>query len=93
MAKRHLYGLCIFQPSGLLLDCRSFGHDQQWAPERDSNLPQPVFLGDSWQLSSYGGGLNGSTQHSARTHLALKTKGKIARYVRSAGTLPWLGFD
>jgi hypothetical protein len=25
------------------------------------------------------GGLNGSTQHSVRTHLALKTKAKIAR--------------
>src|SRR5712664_3345425 len=39
------------------------------------------------------GGLNGSTQHSARTHLALKTRAKIAREVRSVGTLPWLGFD
>ena len=39
------------------------------------------------------GGLNGSTQHSARTHLALKTRAKIVREVRSVGTLPWLGFD
>jgi|HubBroStandDraft_3_1064219.scaffolds.fasta_scaffold117110_2 hypothetical protein len=39
------------------------------------------------------GGLNGSTQHSGRTHLALKTKAKIAGWVRSVGTLPWLGFD
>jgi hypothetical protein len=39
------------------------------------------------------GGFNGSTQHSARTHLGLKTKAKIARQLRSAGTLPWLGFD
>jgi hypothetical protein len=30
-------------------------------------------------MSGYPGGLNGSTQHSARTHLALKTKAKIAR--------------
>ena len=43
--------------------------------------------------ANFGGGLNGSTQHSARTHLALKTKAKIARKVRSAGTLPWLGSD
>src|SRR6478672_7662929 len=39
------------------------------------------------------GGLNGSTQHSARTHLALKTRAKNARWVRSAETLTWLGFD
>jgi hypothetical protein len=32
------------------------------------------------------GGLNGSTQHSGRTHLALKTKAKIAGWVRSVGT-------
>src|SRR5260221_1252498 len=43
--------------------------------------------------SDKSGGLNGSTQHSARTHLALKTRAKIAREVRSVGTLPWLGFD
>jgi hypothetical protein len=30
-------------------------------------------------LSGKRGGLNGSTQHSTRTHLALKTKAKIAR--------------
>jgi hypothetical protein len=30
-------------------------------------------------LSGFRGGLNGSTQHSARTHHALKTKAKIAR--------------
>jgi hypothetical protein len=30
-------------------------------------------------LSGNPGGLNGSTQHLARTHLALKTKAKIAR--------------
>jgi hypothetical protein len=29
-------------------------------------------------FSEKGGGLNGSAQHSARTHLALKTKGKSA---------------
>jgi hypothetical protein len=39
------------------------------------------------------GGLNGSTQHSSRTRLALKTKAKSLARVRSAGTLPWLGFD
>src|SRR6266852_4261870 len=44
-------------------------------------------------LSGKRGGLNGSTQHSARTHLALKTRAEIAREVRSVGTLPWLGFD
>jgi hypothetical protein len=31
------------------------------------------------QMSGNGGGLNGSTQHKARSHLALKTKAKIAR--------------
>ena len=44
-------------------------------------------------LSGNPGGLNRSTQHSTRTHLALKTKAKIACQVRSAGTRPWLGFD
>src|SRR6267142_2569539 len=39
------------------------------------------------------GGLNGSTLHSSRTRLALKTKAKSLARVRSAGTLPWLGFD
>jgi hypothetical protein len=39
------------------------------------------------------GGLNGSKQHSARIYLALKTKAKNSGKVRSAGTLPWLGFD
>src|SRR5882724_9284699 len=39
------------------------------------------------------GGLNGSTQHSSRTRLALKTKAKSLPRVRSAGTPPWLGFD
>src|SRR6266850_7136605 len=39
------------------------------------------------------GGFNGSTQHSSRTRLALKTKAKPLARVRSAGTLPWLGFD
>src|SRR6188472_3484787 len=39
------------------------------------------------------GGFNGSTQHSSRTRLALKTKAKSLARVRSAGTLPWLGFD
>jgi hypothetical protein len=36
---------------------------------------------------------NGSTQHLGRTRLALKTKAKSLARVRSAGTLPWLGFD
>src|SRR6267143_6499227 len=44
-------------------------------------------------FSGYAGGLNGSTQHSSRTRLALKTKAKSLARVRSAGTLPWLGFD
>src|SRR5580704_9882249 len=39
------------------------------------------------------GGLNGSTQHPGRTRLAWKTKAKSLARVRSAGTLPWLGFD
>ena len=38
------------------------------------------------------GGFNRSPQHSARTHLALKTKAKNACRIRSAGTLSWLGF-
>jgi hypothetical protein len=41
----------------------------------------------------YRGGLNGSTQHSGRTRLALKTKAKSLSRARSAGTPPWLGFD
>ena len=45
------------------------------------------------KLSGYAGGLNGSTQHSSRTRRALKTKAKSLARVRSAGTLPWLGFD
>ena len=44
-------------------------------------------------FSDYRGGLNGSTQHSSRTRLALKTKAKSLARVRSAGTLRWLGFD
>jgi hypothetical protein len=36
--------------------------------------------------------LNGSTQHSGRAQLALKTKSKSLARVRSAGTLSWLGF-
>jgi hypothetical protein len=43
-------------------------------------------------MSGYAGGFNRSTQHSARAHLALKTKAKNARWVRSPGTQPWLGF-
>src|SRR5580700_9772027 len=39
------------------------------------------------------GGFNGSAQHLGRTQLALKTKAKSLARVRSAGTLPWLGFD
>src|SRR4030095_4624976 len=39
------------------------------------------------------GGLNRSMQHSSRTRLALKTKAKSLARVRTAGTLPWLGFD
>jgi hypothetical protein len=38
------------------------------------------------------GGSNGSAQHSSRTRLALKTKAKSLAKVRSAGTVPWLGF-
>ena len=36
--------------------------------------------GTETNLSGLRGGFNGSTQHSARTQLALKTKAKIARY-------------
>ena len=39
------------------------------------------------------GSLDGSTQHSGRTRLALKTKAKSLARARSAGALPWLGFD
>ncbi len=31
------------------------------------------------RIAEFGGGLNGSTQHSARSHIALKTKAKSAR--------------
>ena len=44
-------------------------------------------------MSGLPGGLNGSTQRLNRTRLALKTKAKALARVRSAGTLPWLGFD
>ena len=47
----------------------------------------------SKSVSGYGGGLNRSTQHLGRTRLALKTMVKSLARVRSAGTLPWLGFD
>jgi hypothetical protein len=50
-------------------------------------------LATSTQMSGNLGGLNGSTQHSGRTQFALKTKAKSLAKVRSAGTLPWLGFD
>jgi hypothetical protein len=43
-------------------------------------------------VSGKGGDLNGSTQHQARTHLALKTRAKSLVRVRSDGTLPRLGF-
>src|SRR6185369_2724098 len=35
----------------------------------------------------------GSMQHSARTHLALKTRAKNARWVRSVGTPPLARFS
>jgi hypothetical protein len=44
-------------------------------------------------MSGKPGGLNGSTQHSSRTRLALKTEIKSLARVRSAGTLPWLGHE
>jgi hypothetical protein len=44
-------------------------------------------------MSGYPGGLNGSTQQSGQTQLVLKTKAKSLARVRSAETLPWLGFD
>src|SRR6266849_5109295 len=53
------------------------------------SLTGPTLL----EMSGNRGGLNGSTQHSSRTRLALKTKAKSLARVRSAGTLPWLGFD
>jgi hypothetical protein len=43
------------------------------------------------QFTEIEGGLNGSTQHSARTHIHWKQKLKALARVRSAGTLPWLG--
>jgi hypothetical protein len=42
---------------------------------RKKDLTGPTLL----EMSDNAGGLNGSTQHSARSHLALKTKAKIAR--------------
>jgi hypothetical protein len=69
-----------------------FARAEECAPAR-----QLIHLGratrNKFHLPGKSGGLNGSTQHSARTHHALKTKAKNARSVRSAGTLPWLGFD
>jgi TolB-like protein len=49
---------------------------------------------EAYQLYLKGrGDLNGSTQHPSQTRLALKTNAKSLARVRSAGTLPWLGFD
>jgi len=55
-------------------------------PDPRKNWKQPS------QMSGYAGGLNRSTQHSARTHLSLKTKAKIAPSFGSVGTLPWVRF-
>jgi hypothetical protein len=44
-------------------------------------------------LSDYAAGLNGWTQHSARTQLPLITSLKSLVGARSTRSLPWLGFD
>jgi hypothetical protein len=52
-----------------------------------------LLLTIQFNLPDKSGGLNGSMQHSSRTRLALETKPKSLVRVKSAGTLPWLGFD
>jgi hypothetical protein len=51
-------------------------------------IPKSANVSGQRRALDYPGGLNGSTQHSARTHIALKTNAKNAGYVRSgrAGT-------
>src|SRR5579859_2087952 len=59
-------------------------------PDQSYHLPQRRW---TRSMSGYPGDLNGSTQHSSRTRLALKTKAKSLARVRFGGTLPWPGFD
>ena len=49
--------------------------------------------GNYGQGPSKRGGLNGSTQHSARTHIALETKPKSPARLDQPERYPWLGFD
>src|SRR6266404_5595857 len=60
---------------------------------RRKNTRLGASASESHSVPDKSGGFNGSTQHSSRTRLALKTKAKSLARVRSAGTLPWLGFD
>src|SRR6266480_240475 len=75
---------------------RAMGIDQIRMNQTKALPPLLTSIGVKWSqiyFSGKSGGLNGSTQHSSRTRLALKTKAKSLARVRSAGTLPWLGFD
>jgi hypothetical protein len=58
--------------------------------ERPRKIPKPIepFTEDDFEASLRKGGLNGSTQHSAQTHIQGKQKLKALARVRSAGTLP-----
>jgi hypothetical protein len=47
----------------------------EWRSALKKSLTEPALL----EMPGNPGGLNGSTQHPVRTHLALKTKAKIAR--------------
>src|SRR6266404_3969564 len=53
---------------------------------RRKNTRLGASASESHSVPDKSGGLNGSTQHSSRTRLALKTKAKSLARVRSAGT-------
>jgi hypothetical protein len=63
-------------------------HQNSNDPSADGSNPLQVSL-----CPDKSGGLNGWTQHSVRTQLAVKTRLIPLARVRSAGTLPSLGFD
>jgi hypothetical protein len=81
---------CIAQLSGVHRDASTGKSCPLAMGFRTSQFPN---AGTMSHMSGKPGDLNGSTQHSRRTRLALKTKAKSLARVRSAGTLPWLAFD
>jgi hypothetical protein len=53
----------------------------------------PLTVGSGTQVSGNPGGLNGSTQHSARTQFAMKTKAEVVRTNFALGTSSLAGID